>query len=99
MLTPEERNVIEASAAAEHVEGDDLSLALRDHPVLDAETEIGVRVRPPRHVADGKNSTGAFLKKLIDVETVTDLLTPRFSELEIWSQSHAANSSSSTEPT
>src|SRR5262245_56132150 len=51
MLTPEKRGSIEWRAYANHIERRDLSLPLRDHPVLDADTVTRNRVWPPGNVA------------------------------------------------
>src|SRR5262245_44998385 len=51
MLTPEKRGRIEWRAYAHHIERRDLSLPLRDHPVLDADTLTRNRVWPTGNVA------------------------------------------------
>ena len=51
MLASEERHGIEALPAPENVAGRGLSLAFRDHPMLDADLLTGVPVWPPGDVA------------------------------------------------
>ena len=66
MLAPEERHRVERFAAPEHVARRDLPLALRDHPVLDADALARVRIGPSGDVAGGKDACGAGLEELVD---------------------------------
>ena len=66
VLAPEERHRVEWFAAAEDVARRDLPLALRDHPVLDSNALVRMRIRPPRDVARGKDPAGARLEVLVD---------------------------------
>src|SRR5262245_5309264 len=57
MRAPEKRHIVEYFVGAQDVPGGRLSLALRDHPVLDANAVAAVRVGPARDIA-GRKDTG-----------------------------------------
>ena len=65
VLTPEERDGIEALAIPQHVAGGDLALALRDDPVLDADALAGTRIGPARHVPCGEDPGRARFEVLV----------------------------------
>ena len=67
---PEKRDVIEAVAVTEHVASDDLTLTFRHHPVLDAQANIRISVRPARDISGGENTVDAGFEELVDREPI-----------------------------
>src|SRR5205807_1832858 len=81
MHAPEKWDGVEALACAENVAGRCLSLALRDHPVLDADRRAAVGIRPARDVPRRENVRHARLESLVDHDALVLLYTKRVSEL------------------
>src|SRR5437588_315242 len=59
MLAPEERHGIEDFALAQHVARGGLALALRHHPMFDADVLAGMRIGPAGDVARRVDATDA----------------------------------------
>jgi len=65
MLAPEERHRVEPLARAHHVERGGLALALRHHPMLDADVLAGMRIGPARDIARRVDPGDARLEKSV----------------------------------
>ena len=89
VLAPEERHGVELLAQAQHVERRGLSLALGDHPVLDADRLAAVRVGPARDVAGGEDGRRAGLQKRVDRDPAIDREPRLLGELEPRPHAHA----------
>ena len=66
VLAPEKRYRIKSFSLAKDISRCDLTLTLRDHPMLDADLFSGVRIRPTGDIACGKDTGNASFKVLID---------------------------------
>src|SRR5262249_19093505 len=72
VLAPEEGHLREGLLRTQHVEGCDLTLALGDDPMLDADRSAAQRVRPAGDVAGGEDSGLARLEIGIDADTAIE---------------------------
>src|SRR6202050_1563434 len=59
VLTPEERHRVESLTLSQHVERGGLSLAFRDHPMLDSDCLAAIRIGPAGDVACGIDTADA----------------------------------------
>jgi len=73
VLAPERRDGIEGLASPEHIQRRDLSLAFRDHPVLDPNGLAGARIWPARDVAGGEDARSAGLQHGVHRNAAIDL--------------------------
>ena len=90
MIAPEESRDRERLACAEDVAGGSLTLALRYHPVFDADP-AGARIGPSRDVAGGKNSGNVRFQKLVDQHTVVSRDACLFSKMRVWANTDPNN--------
>src|SRR6185437_5366290 len=72
LLSPEERHAGKALMVPEHIAGDSLALALRDHPVLDAKPLAALGIGPAGDVPSRENARCARLQALIDQNAMVD---------------------------
>ncbi len=72
VLTPEEWNSVKLFATAKNILSCHLSLALSDHPVLDANSLAGVRIWPAGGIAGCEDSGHAGFEVFVDFDTPID---------------------------
>src|SRR5207302_6910579 len=72
VLTPEEWNRVKLFATAKNILRCDLSLALSNHPVLDANSLAGVRIGPAGGIASCEDSGHAGFEVFVDFDTPID---------------------------
>ena len=72
VLTPEEWNSVKLFATAKNILGCYLSLALSNHPVLDANSLAGVRIGPAGDIAGSEDSGHAGFEVFVDFDTTID---------------------------
>src|SRR5262245_27572636 len=89
MRAPEKRHIVEYFVGAQDVPGGRLSLALRDHPVLDANALAGVRAGPARDVAGRKDTRHTRLQVRIHRHAKIDHEAGLLSKLYAWPQADA----------
>ena len=69
MLTPEEWNSVKLFATAKNILSCYLSLALSNHPVLDANSLAGVRIGPASGISSSEDSGHAGFEVFVDFDT------------------------------
>ena len=79
---PEEGDGFEPLPGAQDIAGGDLSLALGDDPVLDADRHPGMRIGPARNVAGGKDIGRTGLEVFVDYDAAIDREFGLLRELE-----------------
>src|ERR1700719_4464582 len=89
VLAPKEGYCVETLPPPEHIERRGLPLALRNHPMLDADPIAGMRVGPSRDIAGSKNSRSTGFKELIDSHPAIDRQPRLFGESDGRAHAHA----------
>ena len=72
VLTPEEWNSVKLFATAKNIPGRYLTLALSNHPVLDANSLAGMRIGPAGGIASCEDSSHAGFEVFVDFDTPID---------------------------
>ena len=98
VLAPEEGHGVESVTLAQDVSRRRLALTLRHDPVLDPDALAGVRIRPARDVAGGKDAGSAGLEPLVHQDPAVDREAGLLRQLDVGPDADAGHHEVGREP-